>query len=451
MPTLKAPVGVGGAAATTMATGSKRYNRLPSDLLSPLQFDADTESAYEEEDEGGSTVTASVSSTSKPRKGRGASGGKGKRWSTLPFDTEKALVSILLDPVLERQKPEFAYKGQEHLFGEIKSSLRKAVENRRRYICSPKYQAKNFTALVSRLGLKLTESNTNCHPAPAIIESDDTLPYSGKMQSPPRFIHSPGGSRSGGSNGCTFGFVCVLLRCHSFLPFPRSTFAVAPCLEVVVDYARQAANNGNLFLRASDCDLGAFVPGFDANGPPVLGTACVLFHPLNNPEDYAHTSACITEDGTGILLTRPILSFTLSKQEALAKIYENLKLPGTLDAKHKKAAFDVNGKTSPVGTCTTLYHLPLPDGFVASNQYFAESGAPSRALKPIPVHHDVQGDFGFRIRPGNQKEPIKEVAIYAIAYLFVEKEKESDEAPSVAAPRDINRDLSSTFNHSMQI
>jgi hypothetical protein len=244
-----------------------------------------------------------------------------------------------------------------------------------------------------------------------------------------------------------------LYRLPPLCSFPLSSqlFVVVPSQEVLVDYGRQAANNGNLFLRASDCDLGAFVPGFDRNGPPVLGTACVLFHPLNNPEDYAHTSACITEDGTGILLTRPILSFTLSKQEALAKIYENLKLPGTLDAKHRQVAFEVNGKTAPVGTCTTLYRLPLPDGFVASNQYFSESGAPSRALKPIAIHHDVQGDFGIRIRPGNKQEPIKEVAIYAIAYLFVEKEKESDEAPSVAAPRDINRDLSSTFNRSMHI
>jgi hypothetical protein len=213
--------------------------------------------------------------------------------------------------------------------------------------------------------------------------------------------------------------------------------------EIEISFENQAVNNGNLFLRAKDCDIGEFVPGLDDDAPPIVRTTCLLLHPLNNPEDYAHTSACITDDGTGILLTRPILSASISSKDGLKKIYESLNVPSILMAKHKRAVHETNVQNGRVGTYTTLYRFP--SDFVASNQFFAESGAPTGSLKPCPVHHDVEGEYGFRQLTDTHKEPIKQVPIYAVAYLFVEKEEESEEGPSIGT-RDLNRDMARTFD-----
>jgi hypothetical protein len=189
-----------GHPATTMA---KRLASSQSQLLYSFEASvADSASEFElDVDASSSAGSEPVTATRRQQRSRV----EALRYrSTLPEASEKALVSILLDPVLQRQKPEIVYKGQESLFGEPKSSLRKAVENRRRYICSRQFGSQKFAALVSSLGLTAAESNAALQPDPAIIESDDTLPYAGKMQSPPRFIRSPGGSRSGTSNGCKF-------------------------------------------------------------------------------------------------------------------------------------------------------------------------------------------------------------------------------------------------------
>jgi hypothetical protein len=182
--------------AKRLASSSKQH------LYSSEASVADSASEYDQ-DGGESVSTGSASVSRRPRTAPKSAKGKSisRYSSSLPIESEKALVSILLDPVLRRQRPDIAYRGKESVLGELQSPLRKAVDNRRHYICSPKhYSAEKFSNLVSSLGLELNDSAAKARSSPAIIESDDPLPSSRKMQSPPRFIHSSGGSR-GGSRG----------------------------------------------------------------------------------------------------------------------------------------------------------------------------------------------------------------------------------------------------------
>jgi hypothetical protein len=106
-----------GHPATTMA---KRLASSQSQLLYSSEASvADSVSEFElDVDASSSAGSEPVTATRRQQRSRVAA----LRYrSTLPEASEKALVSILLDPVLQRQKPEIVYKGQERLFGEPKS------------------------------------------------------------------------------------------------------------------------------------------------------------------------------------------------------------------------------------------------------------------------------------------------------------------------------------------
>lgn len=184
---------------------AKRLANSSKQLYSSEASVADSASEYDQDEESAVTGTEPVATTLLHSRIVASKSTRHRYRSKLPPETEKALVSVLLDPVLSREAPAIAYQGREALLGDFGSPLRKAVDNRRRYLSSPKhYSAEKFASLVSSLGLKLAESNTTLPfhpaPAPAIIESNDPLPSSRKMNTPPRFIHSSGGSR-GGSRG----------------------------------------------------------------------------------------------------------------------------------------------------------------------------------------------------------------------------------------------------------
>jgi hypothetical protein len=85
------------------------------------------------------------------------------------------------------------------------------------------------------------------------------------------------------------------------------------------------------------------------------------------------------------------------------------------------------------------------------NQYFSDSNAAKGELRSVPIHKDVHGKFGFRKGDMNVQQPITVAPIFTVTFLFVEKDftKEGEEATS--APRDLMKDLKSTFENKTKI
>jgi hypothetical protein len=210
-----------------------------------------------------------------------------------------------------------------------------------------------------------------------------------------------------------------------------------------VSFTDQWLNNGNLFLRARDCDLTELIGGNPDD--PVMKTTCAFIHPLSDPNDYAHLSALIPNDGGGILFTRPIFSTSLNKPSVVDEIYSGIQVPSEMKAAHKlavnRAVKENNrdgGAAGRVPVFATFYRFP--DGFRGSNQFFTESGAAKGELRSIPILKDIVGDFGVRKGDMNVAEKIKIAPIFAAAFLFVEKDNSETEEPS-SATRDLAKDL----------
>jgi hypothetical protein len=212
--------------------------------------------------------------------------------------------------------------------------------------------------------------------------------------------------------------------------------------EIEVSFTDQWLNNGNLFLRARDCDLTELIGGDPDE--PTMKTTCAFIHPLSDPNDYGHLSAVIPDDGGGILFTRPIFSTSLNKASVIDEIYSGIRVPGEMKAAHKLAVNQAikessrGGTAGRVPTFTTFYRFP--DDFRGSNQFFTESGAAKGELRSIPILKDIEGDFGVRKGDMSDTEKIEIAPIFAAAFLFVEKDNTEMDEPS-SATRDLAKDL----------
>jgi hypothetical protein len=119
------------------------------------------------------------------------------------------------------------------------------------------------------------------------------------------------------------------------------------------------------------------------------------------------------------------------------EIFKGLKVPGEMKAAHKLAVNHAAKESSREGaqgripTYSTFYRFP--DDFRGSNQYFTDGNAAKGELRSVPIHKDIFGQFGVRKGEMNVQEPIKVAPIFAIAFLFVEKDIiEEGEEPTAA-------------------
>jgi hypothetical protein len=242
-------------------------------------------------------------------------------------------------------------------------------------------------------------------------------------------------------------------RCLVVLTQAYTFVFTAAVLDVEVSFTEQWRNNGNLFLRARDCDLTSLIGGDPDE--PIMKTTCAFVHALSDPSDYGHLSALIPDDGTGIQFTRPILSGSLSKASVIDEIYKGMRVPSEIKAAHKLAVNRAGKESSREGIhgripiYTTFYRFP--EDFRGSNQYFADGNAAKGELRSIPIHKDIFGKFGVRKGEMNDNEDIEIAPIFAVAFLFVEKDfADEGEEPS-SAPRDLMKDLESTFKNKNKI
>jgi hypothetical protein len=311
------------------------------------------------------------------------------------------------------------------VLGAAGSALRKSVENRRRYLL----QLKGAKLLQIALSVGI-EYNPATHSLPS-TESESALP----VASPPK--------------------PAAMAHLLSSLSPSRSVRGPSSVLEVDLRFTEQWRNNGNLFLRARDCDLTELIGGDPDE--PIMKTMSAFIHSLSDPSDYGHLSAIIPDDGTGIQFTRPVLSGSLNKASVIDEIYAGMRVPAELKAAHKLAVNRAAKESSRDGsnggripTFTTFYRFP--EDFRGSNQFFADSNAAKGELRSIPIHKDINGKFGFRKGKMNVQEEIEVAPIFAVAFLFVEKDfTEMGEEPSTAAPRDLMKDLESKFKSKNKI
>jgi hypothetical protein len=213
--------------------------------------------------------------------------------------------------------------------------------------------------------------------------------------------------------------------------------------DIEISFTDQWMNNGNLFIRAGDCDLTTFF-GTDPD-VPILKTTAIFIHPLADPLDYHYVSANLSEGGSGISFTRPIFTMSFNTGGAVDEIYSGIHTaPNELKAAHKltlnraKKESARDGPKGRIPTYTTFYRFP--EGFVGSHQYYSDGRASKGELCPIPIHKDVTGEFGWHVK-GAQAEPITEATIFAVAFLFVEKDDKDEEPSTTAATNDLARDF----------
>jgi hypothetical protein len=142
-----------------MAERRGSRSRLDSDTASVNEWAWEDTSTASSEPTAGSGSDIVSAAPSQARSGRIN--------SKLPLEAERALVKVLLDPVLRGERPEVAYKGLEDLLGEPGSQRRKTVDNRRRYIVK-NFTNTKFADLVAALGLS--------QRPPSVIDAQSTHP-----------------------------------------------------------------------------------------------------------------------------------------------------------------------------------------------------------------------------------------------------------------------------------
>jgi hypothetical protein len=186
-----------------------------------------------------------------------------------------------------------------------------------------------------------------------------------------------------------------------------------------------------------------------------MKTTCAFIHALSDPSDYGHLSAIIPDDGSGIQFTRPILSGSLNKSSVIDEIYKGLRVPSEMKASHKLAVNRATKESSREGaggrvpTYTTFYRFP--EDFRGSNQYFSDTNAAKGELRSVPIHKDIRGRFGSRKGEMNVQEPIEVAPLFAVAFLFVEKDFTEEGEEPTTAPRDLMKDLERTFKDKNKI
>jgi hypothetical protein len=175
-----------------------------------------------------------------------------------------------------------------------------------------------------------------------------------------------------------------------------------------------------------------------------MRTTGVLIVPLPDPNDYDYMSAVLSEEG--IALTRPLFTKTLNRKQVMDHFLKALPIPEPLKSKHKmvtmeaKAMQAIETDVGKIPSYTVFYRFP--SDFQGSTQFFCDPERVAGTLIPYPIHVDTTGGpYGHR--GGDTSNPITLADVYAVAYLFTEKQltEDGDEKEPEAAPRNLNEDL----------